>query len=368
MTRCKSKAVCLSALQHERASTQDVEVAGFVRANPQYDLKMTRSGKFQTTVLIASALLARIALAGDVLPASTITRLILLGTQGGPRVSAERAQPANLLVVNGTNYLIDAGNGVARQLALAHVAAAQIHTIFITHNHDDHNADWGTLMGMAWSLKSPHPITVYGPAGTESMRKGFLQYFAPNAAARYVEGEQTLPPAKFILAHDYKAGLIYKDPNISVTAVENCHFHLPKGSAGYGWQKSYALRFQTPDRIIVFSGDTGPCGDVIPRIAKGADILIHEVVDLQAIQAQIESGVSSGQIPADKVAGLMNHMRTEHSTAEEVGRVAAAAGVKLLVISHLVIGQDPDAEQKLLAGVRKSYAGPVVIAHDLEEF
>src|ERR1700744_3146512 len=76
------------------------------------------------------------------LPRSPGTKLVLLGTQGGPRVNAERAQPSNLLVVNGTNYVIDAGNGVARQLSLAGVTAAAVHTIFITHNHDDHNADW----------------------------------------------------------------------------------------------------------------------------------------------------------------------------------------------------------------------------------
>lgn len=304
----------------------------------------------------------------DPLPQSSITKLVLLGTQGGPRVTAERAQPSNLLVVNGTNYLIDAGNGVARQLALVGVTAAAVHTIFITHNHDDHNADWGTLMGMAWSLSSSRPITVYGPAGTESMRKGFLQYFAPNVAARYLEGGQNMPVEKFILAHDYRAGLIYRDANIQVTAVENCHFHLPKGTPGYGWQRSYSLRFQTPDRLIVFSGDTGPCGEVMSRIAQGADILVHEVIDLEPIERQLAGEVRSGQISAGQMSGLMNHMRTEHSTAEEVGRVAAAAGVKLLVLSHLVIGPGSGAEQKPLAGIRQSYAGPVVVGHDLEAF
>jgi ribonuclease BN (tRNA processing enzyme) len=316
-------------------------------------------------LLIAALTGLAIAHAAD---SSRVTRLVLLGTQGGPRVNAERAQPSNLLVVNGTNYLIDAGNGVARQLSLAGVTAAAVHTIFITHNHDDHNADWGTLMGMAWSLSSSHPITVYGPAGTESMRRGFLQYFAPNVAARYMEGGQNMPVDKFILAHDYQAGLVYADGNIKVTAVENCHFHLPKGTLGYGWQRSYSLRFQTPDRVIVFSGDTGPCGEVMPRIARGADILVHEVIDLGPIEGQLAGEVRSGQITQGQMAGLMNHMRTEHSTAQEVGRVAAAAGVKLLVLSHLVIGPGSAGEQKLLAGIRQTYNGPVIVGHDLQEF
>ena len=313
--------------------------------------------------IAAAALLAA-------LPAAAATRLVLLGTQGGPRPSAQRAEPANLLTVNGVNYLIDAGNGVALQLAKVGVAPADIRDIFITHNHDDHNADWGTLMGLAWSVSSNRPITVYGPAGTESMRRGFLQYFAPNVAARHLEGpQQNMPVEKFILAHDYRGpGEVFHDANVRVTAAENCHFHFPPGTPGYGWQHSYALRFETPDRVIVFSGDTGPCGDVIPRIARGADILVHEVIDLEAIDVQLQHEVQAGQIKAAQEQGLLNHMRTEHSSPEEVGRVAQAAGVKLLVLSHLVIGADPAAEQRLLAGIRKNYGGPVVIGHDLQAF
>jgi len=310
-----------------------------------------------------------------VAPASTITRLVLLGTTGGPRPNPGRSQPANLLVVNGVNYLVDAGNGVGTQLAKLGIVPAGIQDIFITHNHDDHNADWGTLMGMAWSLGSRRPMTVYGPAGTEMMRKGFLMYFAPNVAARYLEGPQNYMPAeKFIQAHDYKIpgkgpAVVFQDKNVKVTAMENCHYHLPKGSPGYGWQHSYSLRFQTPDKIIVFSGDTGPCGDVIPTIARGADILVHELIDLDVIQAQINREVADGQLPASEAEGMMNHMRTEHSTPEEVGRVAQAAGVKLLVLSHLVIGpENPQTLQKVIDRIHTRYSGPVVIGHDLQKF
>jgi ribonuclease BN (tRNA processing enzyme) len=107
---------------------------------------------------------------------------------------------------------------------------------------------------------------------------------------------------------------------------------------------------------------------VIPTIARGADILVHEVIDMTAIRAQFEQRAKAGQFPADQSAGLMNHMLTEHSPPEEVGRVAKAAGVKLLVLSHLVIGNDAHAQQVILDGIRKEYAGPVVVGHDLQEF
>jgi ribonuclease BN (tRNA processing enzyme) len=296
-------------------------------------------------------------------PGSKITRLVLLGTQGGPRQTGERAEPANLLIVRNKPYLIDAGNGVVRQLALAHFQPPDIHQIFITHNHDDHNADWGTLMGLAWTDGNTMPITVYGPPGTQSMLRGYLQYFAPNAAAHWMDSSR-VPPADTMRAQDIAGpGLVYQDDNIRVTAAENCHYHFTKSTPGYGWQKSYSFRFQTPDRAIVFSGDTGPCGHVLADFAKGADILVHEVIDLPAIEQALRTGV-----PPERMERLMNHMRTEHSTPEQVGKTASEAGVKLVVLSHMVPAPTGANDAAYVDGVKKFYAGPVVVGRDLMEF
>ncbi|MEP7246777.1 MAG: MBL fold metallo-hydrolase [Gammaproteobacteria bacterium] len=307
--------------------------------------------------------------AADALPKSAVTRLITLGTQGGPRGSADRAQPSNALIVNGTPYLIDAGNGVVRQLALAGVPFTNIRQIFITHNHDDHNADWGTLMGRAWSSAQYEPMTVYGPRGTESMLKGYLQYFAPNVAARYMEGATNVSPASVMRAHDIRwAGLVFQDANVRVTSVENCHYHFSKGTPGYGRQQSFAFRFQTPDRVVVFSGDTGACGDVLVKFAAGADILVHEIIDLPAIEAALAARSRGAKRLPGQDEALMRHMTTEHTVAEEIGRVANAAGVKMVVLSHLVTGTLPVDDNRYVEGVKKLYSGPVVVARDLMEF
>jgi ribonuclease BN (tRNA processing enzyme) len=305
----------------------------------------------------------------QLLPRSATTHLILLGTAGGPRGTPERAQPSNVLVVNGKPYLIDAGNGVVRQLMLAGIPFTSVRQIFITHNHDDHNADWGTLMGRAWTSGEHEPMTVYGPRGTESMRKGFLQYFAPNAAAHYLEGAVNIPPEKVILAHDIPGpGLVFEDANVRVTAAENCHYHFSKGSPGYGWQQSFAFRFQTPDRVVVFSGDTGACGDKLVKLATGADILVHEVIDLDSIPGNVQSrGEGSYSLPGQFDA-LMKHLRTEHTTPDEVGRVASSAGVKMVILSHVTPGTAAYKDEQYSDGVRKLYQGPVVVAHDLMEF
>jgi ribonuclease BN (tRNA processing enzyme) len=300
---------------------------------------------------------------------STVTRLITLGTAGGPRGTADRAQPSNVLIVNGTPYLIDAGNGVIRQLDLAGVPFTKIRHIFITHNHDDHNADWGTLMGRAWTSGQYEPMTVHGPRGTESMRKGFLQYFAPNAAAHYLEGAVNVPPEKVILAREIRGpGVVFQDANIRVTAIENCHYHFSKGSPGYHWQQSFAFRFQTPDRTVVFSGDTGPCGDVLAKFAAGADMLVHEVIDLPAIEAALIARADATNSQPGQRDALMMHMRTEHTTAEEIGRLASEAKVKMVILTHLVTGNRSDGDSEYIEAVHKLYAGRVVVARDLVEF
>lgn len=298
----------------------------------------------------------------------SVTRLITLGTQGGPRISSTRAQPANLLIVSGTQYLFDAGNGVARQIALSDVPFGAIGRIFITHNHDDHNADWGTLMGLEWSVGRTEPIEVYGPRGTEQMLLGFEQYFSTNVANRTFKRAKPVPPSSVFIAHDIEQdGPVYSDANIKVTAMSNCHYHYSPGQPGYGWQESYAFRVQTPDKVIVFSGDTGACGDHLVAFARGASILVHEVISLPDVEQRMKSDPAV-KYTAEQIPELMLHMREEHSTPEDIGKFATAAGVGKVVLTHLVPGSDDLPDSAYSDGVSKYYKGPVVVAKDLMEF
>ena len=79
-----------------------------------------------------------------------LSSLVTLGTAAGPSLRPDRAQSSNLLTINGTHYVVDAGDGVARRLAEAGIDVREIGTIFITHHHDDHTAGLGTLMSLAW--------------------------------------------------------------------------------------------------------------------------------------------------------------------------------------------------------------------------
>lgn len=169
----------------------------------------------------------------------TGTRLITLGTSGGPNPRGKRAQSSNLLIVNGTLYVIDAGDGVARRLAKAGINIREIGTIFLTHHHDDHTAGLGILMSVAWDQQRTKPINVYGPPRTEELVKAAVQYFTISAEIRIADGGRTVPIAQVFLGHDVSTGVIYHDANIKVTAVENSHYDFHKGAAS-GKHKSYS--------------------------------------------------------------------------------------------------------------------------------
>jgi len=105
------------------------------------------------------------------------------------------------VIVGDRVYLIDAGNGVIQQLVKAGLDHRSVRQIFITHNHDDHNSDWGTLMALQWAFGRRQPRHVYGPAGTEDMLKGFLAYFKPSARIRMADSGGVTPSEKLFHAH-----------------------------------------------------------------------------------------------------------------------------------------------------------------------
>ena len=105
-----------------------------------------------------------------------LSSLITLGTAGGPSLTPNRAQSSNLLTVNGTYYVIDAGDGVARRLSKTGINVRDIGIIFLTHHHDDHTAGLATLMSLAWDHQRAEPINVYGPPRTEELVAATVKY------------------------------------------------------------------------------------------------------------------------------------------------------------------------------------------------
>jgi ribonuclease BN (tRNA processing enzyme) len=298
-------------------------------------------------------------------PAHAETTLITLGTAGGPLPRADRAQSSNLLIVNGALYLIDAGGGVTGRIVQSGSNFRKANKVFITHAHSDHTAGLATLLVSQWEQQSD-PTDIYG-SGVEALVKGTIAYLTPNADIRWTEGKKR-PMSDLFRGHDVAPGVVYEDANVKVTAVENTHFHFQPGDPAYGKYKSYSYRFETPDKVVFFTGDTGP-SDAAVALAKGADLYVTETTSPEdVVELYKKNGVWQSKTPEEQ-QGFLRHMHEEHVTPTDIGQMAAKAGVKAVVMSHLGPSVTPnDDYQRYIDEAKKYYSGPITIAKDLMKF
>jgi ribonuclease BN (tRNA processing enzyme) len=277
-------------------------------------------------------------------------RLVLLGTKGGPRVTAYAPTPSsNLIVHRNVPYVIDAGYGVTFKLVDAGLPLPSLRYIFITHHHSDHNLELGPLLYNSWATGLRQAVDAYGPAGIEALLDAYWQSERFDIETRIVdEGRPDL--RQLVRAHTYAQGPVFADADVKVTALRNVHPPITE---------SYALKFELGGKTVVFSGDTAYFPP-LAEFAKGADMLIHEVMYGPALEALVQKNPNA--------ATLMAHLKASHTLAEDVGRIAAAAQVKTLVLNHFVPGDDKSVTPEVWTdAVRKTFAGNIVVGRDLLE-
>jgi ribonuclease BN (tRNA processing enzyme) len=279
------------------------------------------------------------------------TRLVLLGTGGGPRVTAKgRAKPATLIVANGVPYVIDCGDGVALQLARAGVALDTLRYVFITHHHSDHNLDYGNLIYDAWAAGLRKPLDAYGPPPLVAMTDAWFQLNRFDIETRIAD-EGRVDLRKLVTPHEFaRDGQVMRNEDVKVTAARVRHPPI---------EQAYAYRFDCADRSIVISGDTAYSPELV-ALAKGADVLVCEAMHLGGLEALLK------KVP--NAATLRQHLLASHVVTEDAGKMAAEAGVKTLVLSHLVPGDDPSITEAMWTeGARKHFGGAIVVGRDLLE-
>jgi len=281
---------------------------------------------------------------------SAKTRLILLGTGGGPRPRKTSSGSAQVIIVNDSAYVIDCGDGVARQLARADVPLNSIRSVFITHHHSDHNADYGNLILLAWTAGLRTRIDTWGPPPLQRMTELFFEMNSYDIRTR-IEDEGRPALAPLVHAHElHKGGLVMQDENVKVTAAL---VHHPPVTP------SFAYRLDAADRSIVISGDTTPTPALV-ELAKGVDVLVHEALFVPGVDR------IAARVP--NAPALRKSILSHHTTAEDAGRAAREAGAKMLVLSHLVPPDDPEVTEEMwLAAARQHFDGPIVLGKDLLE-
>lgn len=279
------------------------------------------------------------------------TRVILLGTKGGPRVGeAGRSNPATLVLINDVPYLVDCGYGASKQLITAGVGIDRLRYLFITHHHSDHNLEFGTLIYNSWITGIPTHVDAYGPPGLTAMAADFFNYLKFDIDTRIVD-EGRPDPRKLVTTHEFsKPGIVMVNDDVKVSSCLVRHPPITQ---------SYAYRFDAKDRSVVISGDTAYAPE-LAEFAKGADVLVHEIMYLPGVEALVR------RLP--NAQRLREHLLAAHTLPEDVGKIAAQAGVKTLVLSHFVPGDVASiTDEQWAQGVRTHFKGRVIVGKDLME-
>jgi len=297
------------------------------------------------------------------------TQLVLLGTQGGPNVNVRRSQASNAVVVDGRPYLVDCGYGAVRSLVAAGTVYGQLGTAFITHLHDDHTVDLAALLSLQWTGNRSQPTDVYGPYGTAAMIDAAIAFMKGNTDIRITDEGRTVRPEQLFHGHDVAAEAapvqVFKDDRLTVTAAENTHF--PDRAKAAMKYRSVAYRLQSETRSIVISGDTAYSKNLV-ALARGADFFVCEIID----QPQYETNLAAAQQARaqGRENSIAQHVVETHSNNADVGRMAAEAGVKTVVLTHLLPGSNRNTtaeypDSSYIEGVRKVFAGQVIVGRDL---
>jgi ribonuclease BN (tRNA processing enzyme) len=281
---------------------------------------------------------------------ATSTRLILLGTGGGPRPRRNTFASAQVIVIANTAYVIDCGDGVATQLVRAGVPLPTLRHVFLTHHHSDHNADYGNLLLLSWVSGLRERVDAWGPPPLAQMTRLFFAMNAYDIRMRIAD-EGRPPLAPLVHVHELtRGGAVMRDANVAVTCALVDHPPV---------KPAFAYRFDSHDRSIVVSGDTRQSNALV-ALARDADVLVHEAVYVPALDRLV------ARVP--NAATLKKSILSHHTPVEEVGRVAKAAGVKTLVLSHLVPADDDGVtEQMWIDGARSTFGGRIIVGKDLLE-
>lgn len=275
------------------------------------------------------------------------TKVVLLGT-GTPNADPRRSGPSTAVVVDGFSYVVDLGPGVVRRAAAAAekgvkgLEAKNLKVAFLTHLHSDHTAGLADFYLTPAVLERNAPLTLIGPKGTKSMMRHIRAAYQLDIDNRIKGLEGDDPRSYETDVREIRAGLVYEDARVKVTAIPVKHGD---------WGESYGYRFDTKDRRVVISGDTVASEEIV-KACDGCDVLVHEVYS----QAGWEKRPPKWQ----------KYHAASHTSGPDLGKLAARAKPKLLVLTHLLLWSATEAQ--LLDEVRKAYSGELRLGADLDVY
>jgi ribonuclease BN (tRNA processing enzyme) len=316
--------------------------------------------------------------------------LITVGVAAGPPPTPNKFGICSVLKLGNDLYVIDCGLGSLNGFTNAGLKFGDIKKMFITHLHADHIVDYYSffLSGGNQAKPGQAPVLVYGPGsagglpasevgnanpptinpanptpGLAAMTASLNQAFAytGNVLIRDqgiddIESlmkvtEIAVPPGSDYLNRSptMEPFAVVADDKVTVTATLVSHYDV---------YPAFAVRFdiKNPAVSVTFSGDTTKNDNLI-RLAHDTDILVHEA------EFSLDDAFYDNRFPP-------NYLQNSHTSAEQVGEVAAAANAKHLVLSHYQAStpRGPVTDSQWLEEIKKHYSGKSTVAQDGQVF
>src|SRR5215467_9747849 len=198
---------------------------------------------------------------------TSIIKVSLLGT-GTPNPIMERFGPSILVQAGGETLLFDAWRGCLQRMTQLNLSYQKINALFLTHLHSDHIVGLPDLWLTGWlTSRRGVPLSVFGPTGTGKMVEYLQKAFEYDIKIR-VEDDKASPEGSRLSVNEIQEGVIYEKNGVKVIAFEVDHYPIVP---------AFGYRIEYNRHSVVLSGDTRYSENLI-KYAKGADVLIHEVV------------------------------------------------------------------------------------------
>lgn len=269
-------------------------------------------------------------------------KIIMLGT-GSPRPNLKRIGASQVLLVNDLPILIDCSEGTTRHLLMAGIQLDTVQHLWLTHLHSDHISGYIQFLFGGWT-DGRRKLTVIGPVGTRKFHNTIIELLEDDISYRVSSG---FPPEGLLdvkIIEVEQPGQVSCDLPLKASAERMIH-NVP----------TFAYRFESESKVVVFSGDTAPNPALI-KFAEGADALVHDSSLVMTPQYQNTT---------DPVRmKLWNQLQKEHCSPAQAAYTAREAKVKKLILTHFVMGMD---EEQVYQDALEVFSGSIIVSKDLQE-